>query len=708
MTRDEYIQSNISKLFYKWSNIVYLTTAFFIIALSWLDKIVTPSNFETFLKYRIFTSILFILIFFINRIQINKYLQITMLIIGTIIISSMIEIMILKFGGHESPYAIAVILTIIYVLGFMPININTCIVASIIIYGIYIIPILLYDTIINKPFFISNSIFILTIILFTLTWKYFSQKSLINELGLQYELDQEKNKLKDYSSQLEDMVKERTKELRKSETMLKSLYENANDGIVITDTEGVIIDVNKRAAELHGFDNAHMKGLNVAILELEKNRAVWDERRKRLLDGEALIFETEHYRKDGSAIAFEVSSKAITLEGETFIQSLYRDISEKKRLFSQLLHSQKMESIGTLAGGIAHDFNNILTSILGFTDLILESESPAPGIASKLRVIESSARRGSTLVSKLLSFARRGHIEPVPFDLNAVIEGTLEMLSRIIPKDIIIQNEASPSLLPAKGDVGQIEQVMMNLIINARDAMPHGGTITVKTDMSELDSESLSISAGIRKGKYIKLTLSDTGQGIPRENIGRIFEPFFTTKETGKGTGLGLAMVYGIVKEHGGYITIDSRIDEGTTFDIYIPASEKLIMHAGMEEGKESILATGKILVIDDEIPVLELIKQTLQKNGFDVIVFDNPVRGLDYFRSNSNRIDLVISDIVMPSMSGNEVIESLREINEDVKIIATTGFSETLRDIKIDAFLKKPFQSSRLLSIVKEVMVTK
>ncbi|HDZ77550.1 MAG TPA: PAS domain S-box protein, partial [Candidatus Omnitrophica bacterium] len=309
MTKEEYIQQEVLPLTqFLLSLLLFPFGVITILLLSILDYFVTPDNFTKFLIYRIITASLIMGLYFILKLKENKILQSIITILGTLTIATMVEVMIFSFGGHQSSYYAGMIIVFVFVLGFIPLSLRMTALVSSMVYAIYFVPIMLFDHITNLPVFINNNIFLISFIFGGLAWRYYNNQLLMKKLSLEYDLAQDKKQLADYSHQLEDMVEERTKELRKSETMLKSLYENANDGIVITDTEGVIIDVNKRAAELHGFDNAHMKGLNVAILELEKNRAVWDERRKRLLDGEALIFETEHYRKDGSAIAFEVSS----------------------------------------------------------------------------------------------------------------------------------------------------------------------------------------------------------------------------------------------------------------------------------------------------------------------------------------------------------------------------------------------------------------
>ncbi len=703
--KQQYINQELLKRSKLWISFALITGACLIILLSILDYFVTPENFLRFLVYRIVCSFLMIVLYILNKQFTHIHFQNALTLLAAVITSATIELMILSFGGHQSTYYAGMLITIVFLLGVIPLSFRLSILLVFFTYSVYLFPILMFDNITNLRVFINNNAFMMSIAFVALAWRFLSQKSLFNELGLQYDLDIEKNKLKDYSSHLEIVVQNRTKELRKSEAMLQTLHENANDGIITTDQTGIILKVNQRASEIHGFEGNQMIGMNAELLEIEKNKTMWDERLSRLLDGESLIYETEHYRKDGSTINLEVSSKAIEIGEEVYIQSIHRDITEKKKLQTQLLHSQKMESIGTLAGGIAHDFNNILTSILGFTDLILDAEDPPPETAQKVRIIESSARKGSSLVSKLLSFARRGSIEAVPFDINPIMDDSISMLSRLIPRNIHIDNKPNHMIPPVIGDANQIEQIMMNLIINARDAMPEGGEIIIKSDVIELDRETLNIAADVRKGVFIKLSVRDTGTGIQEKHLERIFEPFYSTKEVGKGTGLGLAMVYGIVKEHSGYITVDSTLGSGTTFDIYLPASPS---HVATKEGvlsKGPFTIQDEVVVIDDEIPVLEFVKQFLLKEGFDVRVFDSPTDGLAYYREHNNRIGLVITDIVMPVMDGNQLIANIREIKPEEKIIATTGFGKVLGDIKIDGILKKPFQGSKLIGLVRKVL---
>jgi len=706
LDKDRYIAQEQLKLTQSFAALLFLFGSGITLMLSVLDYLVTPENFSKFLTYRMITAILILIMHFIVKLKKERWYQITIVIISAVVISSMVELMILSFGGHQSPYYAGMIIIFIFMFGFLPLfSVLTTLVIAAIIYCAYLFPILLFDTITDVRIFLNNNIFLVASISVGLIWRYHNDNLIVKKLSLEYDLSLEKDRLSSYSSHLEDVVQDRTKELRKSQVMLQTLYDNANDGIVTMDVNGLIISVNEKAMEMYGFSKEQMLGLNISLLEMEKNKNLWEERMHRLIEGESLIFETEHYRKDGSTIVVEVSAKAIRVGGDTFIQSILRDITEKKRLRSQLLHAQKMESIGTLAGGMAHDFNNILSAILGFTDIILHDENPTPSIADKLRVVESSARKGSVLISKLLSFSRRGHMDAVTFNMNDIIEEMTEMLGRLIPKTITVKTELNRDVPAISGDVSQIEQMVMNLVINARDAMPDGGTIRIKTTIASLDDGSLPILAGIRSGSYVHLSIRDTGVGIPEGYLDRIYEPFFTTKDVGKGTGLGLAMVYGIVKDHKGYITVESEQGKGTVFHVYLPTGEApgaLVKETG---GRAAIQGEEQILVIDDEVPVLELIRQTLQKEGYDIAAFTSPLDAIDYFKSNRDRISLVVTDIVMPDMNGEEIIEAIRELDKEKKIIAITGFSRTLKTELVNGFLRKPFERSSLVTLVKQLM---
>ncbi len=709
MSREEYIKSNMDAFLRTWSNIVTGTGPFVIMSLCLLDYLVTPSNFKIFLIYRISAAFIIFLSYLINRKTINRNRHHISIIITSIAASTMVALMIAKFNGHESPYFAGLILVIVYIIGFIPLTVIMSIFASLVIYGIYLIPILSYDTISNEPFFINANTFIIFIIFSLTLMRYLMHQRFINEFGLQYDLDLEKRKLEKYSSQLEELVQERTKELSISEKWHRSIFDNATDGVIVLDKNGMIINVNQKACELHGFDKDKLIGINIGLLEVKADKGKFEERMSRILNGEALVFETVHYKKDGNNVLLEVSSKAIEIEGETFIQSFYRDITEKKAILEQLLHSQKMESVGSLAGGIAHNFNNLLTAILGYAELLLEYSELDNDSRQRVKSIESSARKAGVLVSKLLSFSRRDISEILPLNLNDIINDSVKLLEGIMDKRIGLKTTLSNNIPTIEADPSQLEQVIMNLMVNARDAMPDGGLITITTGTTEVKIDRFDMPTYIMPGRYVLLTISDTGCGISKEIINRIFEPFFTTKEKGKGTGLGLATVYGVIKDHKGYITVQSKVGKGTIFDIYLPVSGKTA-YKTIGHQQYSLSGHEKILVVDDEEEVLKFIKDILETHGYKVIPARNPLAAADIFKKLSGEIDLVITDIVMPLMQGKELINNLKAIRPDIKIIAISGYSDEIINkdkTMINEFVKKPFEVNHLLSIVRRLLDT-
>ncbi len=574
-TKEEYIEKQILELTRSTLSALLIFAAITSLVLTLLDFFVVPENVNKFLVYRITNAtFLLILLVILKYKKGSKLLNNFIVLAGTFSSAIMVELMILSFGGHQSPYYAGMIIIFVFVLGFLPLSVGFSALISLITYFIYLIPILLLDNITNLRYFINNNIFLISFAVGGVGWRYYNYNLLINKLSLEYDLAREKEQLKKYSLHLEDVVAERTKELKKSETMLRSLFEQATDGILIMDENGIIIDTNEKACEIYGFDKESLIGTNIEIFETEENKHLWAERKKKLLNGESLFFETQHQRKDGSIVSIEISAKAIDLESGRVIQAFCRDVTEKKRLQQQLLQSQKLESIGQLAGGIAHDFHNFLTVIMGYSELLLQNTELDEKIRKMVRQITKSATQASQIVEKLLRFSRRGEAgrtgEYVKVNINSIINETHELLERFLPRGIEIRKDLYEPLPLVEADPNQIEQVLMNLVINAKDAMPNGGTITINTALAFLDKDEAGV-ANIKPGEYVKISISDTGKGIPEEDLPHIFEPFFTTKGKDKGTGLGLAMVYGIVKEHEGHITVRSIPNKGTTFDIYLP-----------------------------------------------------------------------------------------------------------------------------------------
>jgi nitrogen-specific signal transduction histidine kinase len=387
-------------------------------------------------------------------------------------------------------------------------------------------------------------------------------------------------------------------------------------------------------------------------------------------------------------------------------------MTEKKKLQEQVLQSQKMESMGVLAGGIAHDFNNVLTGILGHTEVLRRHVKSDEFGKKRIKTIEDAARRAGHMVAKLLSFARKESLELAPTDLNVVVKETVELLGRALIERHIDSKLMLETNVPAiMGDGVHLEQVLANLIMNSMDAMPGGGAIMIATSCRKMGPELAHISPFLAPGEYVVLTIRDTGTGIPRRIMDRIFDPFFTTKPAGKGTGLGLAMVYGIVKSHKGEIRVESAEGSGTVFEIYFPASDQPLPPARETSFDLSLLsqAAGEtVFIVDDEKDVLFYMRDILEMQGYKVFSADNPNFAAELFERISDEIDIVITDMVMPVMNGAELAGVLKEIKPSVKVIGMSGFEGEAAmhaAAEIDYFLKKPFDGVSLIASVQQML---
>jgi len=712
MDKKQYIEQETTKLLQYWGSFAIASGAFVIMSLSVLDYFVTPENFSKFLMYRSITAFLFIIIFVLNRLTTNHYLIICASVFAGLLVSIMVELMILSFGGHQSSYYVGMIIVFMFCLGFLPLfSIKFTVLMGVLIYSIYLLPILIFDNITNVPGFINSNVFLIATAIIAISWRYYNDELFTKKLSLEYDLSRDKEQLEKYSLQLEDLVTERTKELNKSEQWHRSLFENATDGITVLDKNGIIVNVNEKACEMHGFSRDALVGAHIKLLEDSESREKMAERMRQIIEGESLVYETRHHKKDGTLVDLEISAKAITIGDELFIQSFYRDITERKKIQEHLLQSQKMESIGVLAGGIAHDFNNILTAILGHTEIIRRNSVLDVKSTNSLGVIEDASRRAGRMISKLLGFARKSKYEIVPLQLNDVVYDTIKLLERVIDKNIEMTVELDSHLPPIQGDTNQIEQIVMNLMVNARDAMQRGGRIVIKTAVACVKQGMQDIPTYILPGEYVVLSVSDTGTGIPESILNKIFEPFFTTKERGKGTGLGLSMVYGAIKEHKGYITVQSKPGAGTTFTVYLPAARAAAPDLA-KEPVTSMSGNETLLIVDDEDAILNAVREALTSHGYKVFAISDSPSALNIFRRIPQEIALVISDIAMPKMDGKELIKQIKGIKPEIKILAMSGHTKYIADKdgirEIDGFLKKPFESQYLLSVVRRILDAK
>jgi PAS domain S-box-containing protein len=711
MKKQEFIEKEILKLLESWGSLALLFGSGLIMLLSILDYFVTPENFEKFLLYRAITATLFLILYSMNKrhAHASRPYLISIFFAAMFISSVMVELMVFSFGGHKSIYYVGMLITIVFTLGFIPfssIKITSSLAAM--TYFIYILPIIAFDTITNFHVFLSNSVFLGATMVIAIIWRYYNDKLLIDKLSFEFELSRDKEQLQQYSTKLKELVAQRTEELAISEQKYRALFENASDGVVVFDTHGIITNMNQKFCELHGFTMDSLVGTNVTLLGADKDEAAKKGRLERIVGGESLIYETRHFRKDGSTVLFEVSAKSIDIGGERYIQAFYRDISEKKRMQEQLFQSQKMESVGMLAGGLAHDFNNIIMAILGHVELLSEFGDLDAEAKKKLAVIESSARKANQMISKLLRFARKESFDAVPIDLNAVVEDSVELIGKTMTKKgMQVATDLRRDIPFVRGDSTQLEQVIMNLLVNASDAMTPGGVIRIETSFREIGYEAPTVHPMLVPGRYVILRVSDTGTGIPEEVMDKIYDPFFTTKEKGKGTGLGLAMVYGIVKEHGGVISASSQVGKGTTFEIYLPAESDVREHVYLAPRSPAEEKRG-VMVVDDNKDMLQFVSETIRAFGYEVIAVNNAISALHIFREKADEISLIVTDIFMPVIDGRDLIRHFKSIKPSIKVIAISGYqldSVVRQNAGIDDFIKKPFSGVELMSRVHKLI---
>ncbi|MFB3926371.1 MAG: PAS domain S-box protein [Syntrophales bacterium] len=497
--------------------------------------------------------------------------------------------------------------------------------------------------------------------------------------------------------------------LIRSEEKYRLLVTFSMDGIFIAQ-DGVVKFPNPKIQKLLGYSEVELSRIPFDQHIHPDDCVAVIERHRRLLSGEKFpgqFITCRMINRSGQEFWVEISSDMILWEGRPATFNFVRDITSQKKLESQLLQAQKMESIGTLAGGIAHDFNNLLMGIQGYASLMLLDIDPAHPHYEKLKNIENQVRHGMELNSQLLGFARGGKYEAKPTNMNKFLRVSSEMFGRT-KKEIAIHTKYQENIWPVEIDRSQIDQVMLNLFINAWQAMPGGGEIYLETLNVDLDEETVK-PHGTRAGKYVRISVTDTGIGMDEKTRQRIFDPFFTTKELKRGTGLGLASAYGIIKNHGGFITVYSEKGKGSTFNIYLPASEKAL--APDDTASHEILK-GKetILVVDDEKINVEVTAEILKRLDYTVYTAESGEEAIAVLKENRDRIDLVLLDMVMPHLSGAKAFQAMREIKPDVKVILASGYSinseaKMIMEQGCNGFMQKPFTVYELSRKIRDVL---
>jgi len=506
--------------------------------------------------------------------------------------------------------------------------------------------------------------------------------------------------------------------LRRSELNFRSLVTNAPYGICRCDSTGKLLDVNPAFLELLGYTSPEQL-IGQHVYDLYADADQWFELADFLRASTPFKgLNAEWKRRDGSTTGVRVSGRSVTNgrdEGLVF-ELFSEDITERRALEQQLRQSQKMEAVGRLAGGIAHDFNNLLMVISGYSEFLLERLGNQPELRAPAQEIASASERASSLTRQLLAFSRKQMLAPKIVDLNGIVTENLKLLTRVIGEDIDLVMSPAQNLWMVRADAGQIEQVIMNLAVNARDAMPSGGKLTIETSNVTLDEEYARFHAPLQPGDYVMLSLTDTGAGMDAETQSHIFEPFFTTKGP-KGTGLGLSTVYGIIKQSGGYIWVQSQVGKGATFQIYLPRVAAIGEPATAQvevptETRAVEPGTETILVVEDEANLRYLARQFLEKQGYTVIEAADGAVAMQIAVAHEGVIHLLLTDVIMPGMNGRELAQRISEIRPNVKVLYMSGYTENVvgQDGTLEAgvrLLQKPFNLRDLKTKVREVLDT-
>jgi PAS domain S-box-containing protein len=517
-----------------------------------------------------------------------------------------------------------------------------------------------------------------------------------------------------YFDNLEALIKARTRELeqsiaqiRASEKQYRLLFESNPTPIYTYDQETLAFLAVNEAAILHyGYSADDFLKMTLRDIALPEEIPAFLDKLSKWTPATAYSGVWRHRTKNGKFTEMEITSHPLGTEKRWL--SLAVDVTERLNLEAQLRQAQKMESVGQLAGGIAHDFNNLLTVINGHVGLIQTGEKLGAKAAESLKEISEAGKRAGALTRQLMTFSRKQELVLQAVDLNGIVNNITKMLRRILGEDIALQVEFAPDLPPITADLGMVEQVLLNLAVNSRDAMPRGGKLRIATGFVTIDVVVARQNPEAVPGKFVSLKFSDTGCGIAPENLGRIFEPFFTTKELDRGTGLGLATVYGIVKQHRGWIEVTSRVGEGTTFRILFPASAEKSGASPTTPREQKVMGgTETILVVEDEVPLLKLMHHILESYGYKVLESSNGKAALEIWEQHKTKIDLLLTDLILPNgLAGPELAKILQAAKPDLKVLYTSGYNterlakEFPPGTQVN-FVQKPFHVRKLAEAV-------
>jgi two-component system cell cycle sensor histidine kinase/response regulator CckA len=501
--------------------------------------------------------------------------------------------------------------------------------------------------------------------------------------------------------------------LRASEARYRGLVQNATYGMLWVSTNDDLLSVNPAFVEMLGYDSPEEVLAIGTTRALYRDRSVRAELSEKYSTSGRLGQTVDWVRKDGKIITVSLNGRRVSDESQNSecLEIIVEDITERIALEKQLMQAQKFEAIGQLAGGIAHDFNNMIGAIMGWSDIGIEETEEGARLRRHFQKIHQQAERAAALTRQLLAFARRQILEPRNIELNRNVTETINLLDTVIGSNIEIKSTLSPTLSLVRADPTQIEQVLMNLCINARDAMPDGGSLLIETSNVTFDSDYCAHQPYARPGDYVLLSVSDTGTGMDAATLDRIFEPFFTTKELGKGTGLGLATVYGIVRQHDGFTHVYSEVGHGTTFRLYLPVVPLITKSVEIIEDVQPVRGGAEtILVAEDHNGLRELAFETLTHLGYAVVVAADGEQAVREFASDPDRFDLLVLDVVLPKLSGPQIYSRICEIKPDVPVIFATGYSADIAALEKAQqqglpMLQKPYSPRNLAQKIRETL---
>ena len=667
----------------------------------WVDYLLYPEFFYRFMIYRLIAAAMCAVLHIMNhRLKLGPksfYLGIA----AAYAVALSIIAMILETGGYSTPYYAGLNLVFLGMCTVLTVKVSLLAVHSLAIYFLYLLAVSLFSRVDNVGLFLANNMFVASTLGIALVASHVGHKLRFREYLIRNELENIQGQLKRYSANLETLVAE-------SEKKYQVLIDNADESIFIIQDD-VIKFPNPRTIELFAYPKEELTNIPFFDLVLDEDRGILLGQRQQIA-GAKKIIPTSTFRimrKPGETVWVDMNAVSIEWGGRPGFLVFLRDVTEKKRMEAELIQAQKMEAIGTLAGGIAHDFNNLLMGILGYTSLML-LESKLENINhERLKSIEHLVESGADLTKQLLGFARGGKYEVNPTDINELVRRSSEIFGRT-KKEITIHRNYQRNLSTADVDRGQIEQVLLNLYVNAWQAMPGGGDLYLETSNVTLD-ETYTHLHSVNPGNYVKISVTDSGTGMDQATQRRIFEPFFTTKGMGLGTGLGLASAYGIIKNHGGIINVYSEVGRGTTFNIYLPSSTRELFEEKIIPG-EAKKSTETVLIVDDQDMILTVARDMLKALGYHVFTAQGGKEALAIYSEKKDGIDVVILDMIMPSMSGGETFDKLRAVNPHVKVVLSSGYSINGQATEImqrgcNGFIQKPFNIKELSQKIREVL---